>query len=170
MAPPGAQLACTSAARRTASWRAAQRATHGPFNTARLPDLPVLRSKPQPCPVRSCWPPCAACCSAGEPSPAPRSRRVPRRRCQVAHRRCNAPLMADLAAARALAAPQAAARRGGIRHPGAPVPGAAATQTFCARSRSAAAQKVTNQCEEDCADDLRPICVSHVNTNCKPSW
>ncbi|PRW33586.1 Peptide chain release factor 1 [Chlorella sorokiniana] len=35
---------------------------------------------------------------------------------------------------------------------------------------SAAAQKVTNQCEEDCADDLRPICVSHIDTNCKPSW
>lgn len=29
---------------------------------------------------------------------------------------------------------------------------------------------VSNPCEEACKSDLKPICVEHYDTNCKPSW
>lgn len=35
---------------------------------------------------------------------------------------------------------------------------------------SACAQRVRNDCEKKCKDDLKPLCVSHYQTNCKPSW
>lgn len=70
--------------------------------------------------------------------------------------------------------PFAAAAEGGgdhqVRHHQEPDLGLKCVSPHAAHLRSAAAQKVTNQCEEDCADDLRPICVSHVDTGCKPSW
>ena len=91
----------------------------------------------------------------------------------AAHWRRIALQMADPRPARPLLRrrqPSAAAAEGGGDHQLEPDSGLKCVRPLAAHPRSAAAQKVTNQCEEDCADDLRPICVSHVDTGCKPSW
>ncbi|PSC73486.1 hypothetical protein C2E20_3258 [Micractinium conductrix] len=47
---------------------------------------------------------------------------------------------------------------------------AAALASAHARGTRQLTQKVTNACEEACTKAVEPICVSHFDTMCKPSW